>query len=90
MLGRPARITYWARDSPMMIRVSDSGLAPSLVSALNETDCAAAMTAADTIGVFVPWLDSETGEVEPHASAELLFLVRAWGLQLGGFEAELA
>ena len=74
----------------MVIRVSDSGLAPSLVSALNATDCAAALTAADTIDVFVPWLDSEHGETETHASAELLFFVRAWGLRLGGFEAELA
>lgn len=74
----------------MRIRVSDSGMAPSLVSALNETDCAAALTAPDTIDVFLPWLDSEHGEAETHASAELLFFVRAWGLQLGGFEAELA
>jgi hypothetical protein len=74
----------------MMIRVSDPGVAPSLVSAINETDCAAALTAADTIDVFLPWLDSEHGEAETHASAELLFFVRAWGLQLGGFEAELA
>ena len=74
----------------MVIRVSDSGLAPSLVSALNATDCAAALTAADTIDVFVPWLDSGNREMETHASAELLFFVRAWGLQLGGFEAELA
>ena len=74
----------------MVIRVSDSGLAPSLVSALNATDCAAALTAADTIDVFVPWLDSEHGEAEAHASAELLFFVRAWGHRLGGFEAELA
>jgi len=74
----------------MVIRVSDSGLAHSLVSALNETDCAAALTAADTIDVFLPWLDSEHGEAETHAGAELLFFVRAWGLQLGGFEAELA
>ena len=74
----------------MVIRLSDSGLAPSLVSALNETDCAAAMTAADTIDVFMPWLDSENGDVETHASAELLFFVRAWGLRVGGFEAELA
>jgi len=74
----------------MVIRVSDSGLAPSLVSALNATDCAAALTAAGTIDVFAPWLDSATGELETHASAELLFFVRAWGLQLGGFEAELA
>lgn len=74
----------------MVIRVSDSGMAPSLVSALNATDCAAALTAADTIDVFVPWLDSANGDLETHASAELLFFVRAWGLRLGGFEAELA
>lgn len=74
----------------MKIRVSDSGMAPSLVSALNETDCAAALTAADTIDVFLPWLESENGEVDTHASAELLFFVRAWGLQLAGFEAKVA
>jgi hypothetical protein len=74
----------------MVIRVSDSGLVPSLVSALNATDCAAAPTAADTIDVFAPWLDPANGELETHASAELLFFVRAWGLQLGGFEADLA
>jgi hypothetical protein len=76
----------------MKIRVSDSGLAPALVSALNETDCAAALTAADTIDVFLPWPESEHGEAGAHASAELVFFVRAWELQLGGlgFEAEVA
>jgi hypothetical protein len=69
----------------MVIRVSDSGLARSL----NATDCAAALTAAHTIDVLLPWLDSESGEAETHASAELLFFVRAWGLRRGGFEAEL-
>ena len=29
-------------------------------------------------------------ELETHASAELLFFVRAWGLRLGGFEADVA
>jgi hypothetical protein len=74
----------------MVIRVSDSGLARSLVSALNATDCAAALTAAHTIDVVLPWLDSESGEAHAQASAELLFFVRAWGLRRGGFEAELA
>ncbi len=74
----------------MMIRVLDSDMASSLVSALNETDCAAALTAADTIDVFLPWLESGNEEVDTHASAELLFFVRAWGLQLAGFEADVA
>ena len=73
----------------MKIRVSDAGLAPALVRALNETDCAAALTAAHTVDVFMPWLGSEHGDVA-HASAELLFFVRAWGLRSGGFEAEVA
>ena len=74
----------------MKIRVSDSGLARSLVTALNETDCAAALTAAGTIDVFVPWLEAQGAEVGAQANAELLFFVRAWGLELGGFEAEVA
>lgn len=74
----------------MVIRLSDSSVAHSLVSALNATDCAAALTAADTIDVILPWLESENGDVETQASAELLFFVRAWAARLGGFEAELA
>ena len=74
----------------MVIRISDSGQARSLVSALNQTDCAAALTAPHTIDVVLPWLDSESGEADAHASAELLFFVRAWGLRRGGIEAELA
>jgi hypothetical protein len=74
----------------MKIRVSDFDLARSLVSALNETDCAAAVTAAGTIDVFLPWLEAQGGDVGGHASAELLFFVRAWGLRSGGFEAEVA
>jgi hypothetical protein len=74
----------------MRIRVSDSGLAPALVSALNRTDCAAALTAAGTIDVFLPWLESEHGDVDAHATAELVFFVRAWGLEPGGFEADVA
>jgi hypothetical protein len=72
----------------MKIHVSDARLAPALVRALNETDCAAALTAAHTVDVFMPWLGSEHGDVA-HASAELVFFVRAWELRSGGFEAEV-
>ena len=74
----------------MKIRVSDSGSAHSLVSAINATDCAAALTAADTVDVFLPWLESGSGTVDSQAGAELLFFVRAWALRRNGVEVELA
>jgi hypothetical protein len=72
------------------IRVSDPGVAPSLVSALNETECAAALTGTDTIDVFLPWLDANGEDAENQASAELLFFVRAWGLVHPEFEATVS
>jgi hypothetical protein len=72
------------------IRVSDSCIASSLVSAINETDCAAALTATDIVDVFLPWLESDDGAVEAHVGAELLFFVRAWALRRGGTEVEPA
>jgi hypothetical protein len=69
------------------IRVSNPDVAPSLVSALNETDCAAALTGIDTIDVFVPWLEPGAAGAVAQASAELRFFVRAWGLDYSEFEA---
>ena len=71
----------------MKIRVSDPDVAPSLVSALNETECAAAQTGSDTIDVFLPWLDSDGEDTADQANAELLFFVRAWGLVHPEFDA---
>jgi hypothetical protein len=72
------------------IRVSDSGTAHSLVSAINATDCAAALTGTDTVDVFLPWLESDSGAAESQAGAELLFFLRAWALRRDGFEVEPA
>lgn len=74
----------------MKIRVSDSGIAHSLVSAINATDCAAALTGTNTVDVFLPWLEAESGAVESQAGAELLFFLRAWALRRDGLEVEPA
>ena len=73
----------------MKIQVTDPYFVPSLVSALNETECCAAQTADDAVEVFLPWLERGTDAVE-QASAELLFFVRAWGLVHPEFEATVS
>lgn len=70
----------------MKLQISDPTLAPELVGALNETDCLAAHTAADTVDVFVPWLEEEGAQ---HAATELLFFVRAWAGRYPEFRATL-
>jgi hypothetical protein len=73
--------------SEVKIRISHPHLADQLVESLNATDCLAALTGADAVDVFVPWL--EEGDDPAHASQELLFFVKAWGLRYPDFEAQL-
>lgn len=69
----------------MKIQLSHPDFAVELVNALNETDCLAARTAADTIEVFVPWLRDSVDT--SHAAAEIRFFVRAWALGHPGLRA---
>jgi len=71
----------------MKLQISHPGLAPDLVSALNETDCMAAQTECDTVEVFLPWLLD--GDSRAHAATELLFFVRAWASDHPAFQATL-
>ena len=71
----------------MKIQITHPHLADLLVRSLNETDCFAAVTTAEVVHVFVPWLELDG---DPNqARTELLFFVRAWGMVYPGFEARL-
>jgi hypothetical protein len=78
-----------ARDHRLdvKIQISHPHLAHQLVESLNSTDCLAAVTEADAVDVFVPWL--EEGDDPSHARQELLFFVKAWGLKHPDFEVRL-
>jgi hypothetical protein len=69
------------------LRISHPELVPELVGALNETDCLAARTAIDTVGVFAPWLVD--GGDTAQAATELLFFVRAWASSHPDLQATL-
>jgi len=71
----------------MKLLISHPDLAPELVRALNETDCLAALTARNTVEVFVPWLTD--GGDAAHAVTELVFFVRAWASAHPDFRATL-
>jgi hypothetical protein len=60
----------------MRLRINDPALAPTLVGALNETDCLAAQTRGNLIDVIVPWVVD--GDTARRALTELEFFVRAW------------
>lgn len=72
----------------MRLLISHPELAPDLVYALNETDCLAARTAADTVEVLAPWLLDGGGDTA-HAATELLFFVKAWASNHPDFRATL-
>jgi hypothetical protein len=72
----------------MEIQLSHPHLADQLVRSLNETDCFAAAPDAESVAVFLPWLEPDGDAVQ--AGMELLFFVRAWGLRYPDFEARLA
>lgn len=71
----------------MKIRITHPHLADQLVRSLNQTDCFAAVTTADFVDVFVPWL--ERGGDPAQARTEILFFVKAWGMAYPDFEARL-
>jgi hypothetical protein len=71
----------------MKLLISHPDLAPELVRALNEMECLAALTARNTVEVFVPWL-ADGGDAA-HAVTELVFFVRAWASAHPDFRATL-
>lgn len=71
----------------MKVQISHPHLADQLAESLNASDCFAAVTDADAVDVFIPWLERD-GDLA-HARTELLFFVKAWGLRYPDFEVQL-
>lgn len=71
----------------MKIQLSHPHLADLLVRSLNETDCFAALTDANAVDVFVPWLEQNGDPAQ--ARVELQFFLNAWAMRYPGFRAYL-